>query len=340
MKVSPLPSTPGQSNGAINRSTITLNTGNPKSGIAQKLDAIKQRFTPSQQAPANKQGEIIPPQPSGAATSLPEPNKAISSTPIEAPKTSSADSGKELSPQMTMLARQQQSLRKAQQQLKADQEAWKQEQAKYLQKDILSSDPLKALAEAGITQDRLVELQLNQSSPPSETDILKNEIAELRKQLAGVDDKFTARDKQAYDNAVQVIERDAKLLVNSDPAYETTKALGAEGTKEVVELIKKQFALDGTILDVEDAAKQIEELALEREVQRIQRFQQLAKIKERLAPKTEAPSASEGTESKQSQSSSSASQTHTITNKMGVSRPLTARERAMLAFENAAKRTS
>lgn len=275
----------------------------------------------------------FPAQPSGQApqtpltTSTSEPGHRApdeSSQAQEAPKSQE-------NPQLSMLARQQRALRKAQQDLKAEQEAWKQEQAKYLSRDTLTSDPLKALAEAGISQDRLVELQLNQSSPPSEVETLKQEIAELKKLVAGVDDKFISRDKQAYDSAIKTITRDAELLVNSDPAYETLKALGSEGSNAVVDLIKKQFAIDGTVLDVEDAAKQIEEVATEREYARVSKLMQLAKIKERLAPKTEEIPVTETNKSQQS----SLSQAKTLNNNMGVSRPLTARERAILAFEAA-----
>lgn len=329
-----------------NRPVVQVNTGSIKNSVTQKLDAIKQRFSGTP-APTNKQGEAIPSQPSGAnplanlaSQALDKANAGSLST-SEAAVPPVAKQGEAGSPQMQLLARQQQALRKAQLELKAGQEAWKQEQAKYLSKETLTSDPLKALAEAGISQDRLVELQLNQSSPPSDTDQLKQKIAELEQKLNGVDETFKSRDKQAYDQAVAAIERDAKLLVNSDPAYETIKALGPEGTKEVVELIKKQFALDGSILDVEDAAKQIEELALEREYDRVNKLMQLTKIKQKLAPPVPAAQVTEAEKTKQPQASqpSPSFASQTITNKMAVQRPLTARERAILAFQEAGKKS-
>lgn len=319
------------------RPQVIMSTGSDKSPIAQKLDAIKRRFSgaPEAQAPLNKQGEAIPPVPGqpgqGLASQALDKATSSSITINETTRQPEAPQGIS-SPQLQLLARQQQALRKAQQEFKAQQDAWKQEQAKYLSKETLTSDPLKALAEAGISQDRLVELQLNQSSPPSETQLLQQKIEELEKKLNGVDETFKSRDKQAYDQAVLTIKRDAELLVNSDPAYETIKALGPEGVGEVVELIKKQFAKDGVVLDVESAAKEIEELALEREHARVTKLMQLSKMKQKLAPIAPAPQATEGLQAKQDSSSQP-----TITNKMGVSRPLTARERAILAFEEASK---
>lgn len=333
-----------------NRPVVQVNTGTDKSAIAQKLDAIKQRFSGSSQntpTPINKQGGAIPSQPSGARISGENPLANLASQALDKANTGSLSTSETIpqaeakksetsSPQMQLLARQQQALRKAQLELKAGQDAWKQEQAKYLSKEALTSDPLKALAEAGISQDRLVELQLNQSQPPSDTEQLKQKIAELEQKLNGVDETFKSRDKQAYDQAVAAIERDAKLLVNSDPAYETIKALGPEGTKEVVELIKKQFALDGTILDVEDAAKQIEELALEREYDRVNKLMQLQKIKQKMAPPVPAAQVTEAEKTKQPQASQPSP---SLTNKMAVQRPLTARERAILAFQEAGKKS-
>lgn len=339
MKITPKPTAPGQvGSPAVNRTSLTMNTGSIKSPTMQKLDSIKQRFSLPSPAPLNKQGEAIPPQPSGITPNV--ENKPISTLldTSEASKAPAEATTSPQDPQLQLLARQQRALRKAQQDLKTAQDAWKQEQAKYVPLDKLRTEPLKALSEAGISQDRLVELQLNQGNPPSESELLKAKIAELETKLNGVDETFKSRDKQAYDNAVRTIQRDAELLVNSDPAYETIKALGAEGTNEVVELIKKQFALDGTILDVEDAAKQIEELAAEREYQRVQKFTQLPKLKQKLSPPAPAPSASEGEEAKQSPSSQTTPPT--LTNQMGVSRPLTARERAILAFNQAAKKQS
>lgn len=332
----------------VERPSVKVNTTG-KSAVSAKLDAIKARFSGNPvEAPKNKQGEAIPAQPSGVSPAKAGEQglaqQALDKATAAKPSTSEAKPSSEAtaqtpSPQLQMLAKQQQELRKAQQSFKAEQEAWKQEQAKYVNKESLSSDPLKALAEAGITQDRLVELQLNQSAPPSETELLKQEIAELRKQVAGVDDKFVSRDKQAYDNAVLAIERDVKLLVSTDPAYETIKALGDEGHREVVELIKKQFALDGSVLDVEDAAKQIEELALDREYSRIQKLSQLSKIKQKLAPPVPAVDGSQLEETKQS-SVSQQTPSPTITNSMGINRPLNAREKAIRAFEEAAKKRS
>lgn len=228
----------------------------------------------------------------------------------------------EPSPQLVALLKKERQLRKIQQEFKAEQEAWKTEQASFVNKDLLKSDPLKALAEAGISYEKLTELQLGQIAPDPNQELL-NKIASLEAKLAGVDEQFTKRDTASYNAAVNQIRNDAKLLIDSDAAYETIKATGE--TEAVVDLIRKVFDAEGTILSVEESAKMVEEKLLERKLEEVEKLLTLSKIKTRLAK----PSETEEVKTPQQ-----GQKQITLSNNAAVARPLTARERAIMAFEN------
>jgi hypothetical protein len=94
-----------------------------------------------------------------------------------------------------------------------------------------------------------------------------------------------------------------------------------------VELIRKVFDAEGAILSVEEAAQLVEDKLLEREVERLKALQKLSKVQSRLGKLTE--NSAEASELKQQPVQT------TLSNAGTVSRPLTARERAIMAFESA-----
>ena len=132
--------------------------------------------------------------------------------------------------------------------------------------------------------------------------------------------------QQAYQAAIKQIGRDAQDLVNSDPEFETIKALGQ--TKEVVKLIERTYAKDGIVLSVEEAAKEVEAELVERSL----KAAELRKVKERQAAlnrsKNNAETKPQGTQQQQMK---------TLTNANSSTRPLTARERAIAAMEGRLK---
>lgn len=290
--------------------------------------------TPARTSARQQAGaEQFPAQPSGLTDpSAPAPEPLSQTDTVTGTSTPVAATTEPLSPQFVALAKQERQIRKARQELKAEQDAWQKQQAEFVRKSDLASDPMKSLNEAGITADRLVELQIAQANPDPNQALI-NQIAELKAELAGVKGEFTKRDSQSYTAAKNQIRKDAKLLVDSDPAYETIKTsdemgLGKEsGTDAVVDLIEKVFHAEGIVLPVEEAAKMVEEKALEREFKRLERFRSLSKIKARMEPPAEIPA--EATSLQQQP------QTKTLTNNGAVQRPLTARERAILAVERA-----
>lgn len=258
----------------------------------------------------------IAPPPSGLA---PGAQLAQTDTSIEVPKATEATS-EPVSPQFVALAKQERAIRKARIELEAQQAAWKREREGFVSKEQLKADALKTLSEVGISYDQLVESQLNQT-PPDPNQPLLDKIAELEKKLAGVDERFESQTKSSYDAAVNQIRKDATLLVDSDAAFETIKATGQ--TEQIVDLIKKVFDAEGEVLPVEEAAKLIEEKLVEAEYKRFETLSKLSKIKARMQPPTESDEAT----SLQSQPT-----TTTLSNKGASQRPLTARDRAILAF--------
>lgn len=252
------------------------------------------------------------------------------------PKTTEAPS-QSLSPQSEALARREIQLRKAQQKLKADQVAWEQEQAKYIPKDKLSSDTLKVLAEAGITADKLVELQINQATSQDPQQVLLNRIADLESKLNGITDPengtLAQRDKAAYEQVLKQIGSDAKLLVDSDPAFGTIRSEGK--TNDVVELITSIFEAEGEILDVEEAAKLVEDKLVENLSQQYERLSKYDKIQAKLRKPAE--NLEEATLPQQS-AQPHKSQVTTLTNTGSSQKPLTPYQRAVLQAQAAIDR--
>lgn len=257
---------------------------------------------------------------------------------VETPKAPAEANSDTLSPQAEVLARKELQLRKAQRDLKAREEALKQREAEFIPKSRLTSETLKVLSEAGITPDKLVELQINQASAQDPQQVLLNRIADLEAKLQGITDPengtLAQRDKAAYDQAVKQIRSDVKLLVDSNPSYETIKSEGQ--TEEVVKLITAVFDEEGEILDVEEAANLIEEKLTDRLVKQYEKMSKYSKIKSKFGQASETPEANAV-----QQTQETTPQVNTLTNAGASQRPLTPRERAILKVQeaiNAAKR--
>jgi hypothetical protein len=269
----------------------------------------------------------IAPPPSGLASgheAAPSPNTV--ETPEKAPEANSEP----LSPQYVALARKERQLRKAQQEFKAAQDAWKQDQANYIPKNRLTSETLKVLAEAGITPDKLVELQINQASSQDPNQALIDKIGNLEKQLKDLTDPengtLAQRDKQAYEGVVSQIGKDVQLLVDSDPRFGTIKSEG--NTKDVVDLITGVFEQEDIILDVEEAAQLVEDKLVSKLIQQYERISKYEKIKAKLGKAAEQPEANN-----EQQPQSNRPLINTLTNAGASQRPLSARDKAVLKVQ-------
>lgn len=250
------------------------------------------------------------------------------------PKAETKAAEEPLSSQYAILARKEKMLRQREQQLRTREAELKAKDApiapptpsfdesKYVNKDRLTQDPFTVLTELGLTYDQLTEMALN--GPKPQEIALMNQIKSLESKIAEIEGKtqksFEDREVQQRQQVVAQLTNDTKRLVSSDPNFEMIQAERAE--KEVVKLIEKTFDEDGILLSVEEAAQQVEDYLVERAL----RIAKAKKIQQKLAPAPAVPEKSMTEDSKQPQ-------LKTLTNSVASSRKLTARERALLAFE-------
>lgn len=183
-------------------------------------------------------------------------------------------------------ARKERQIRKMQQELQTERQSWKTKLAEYetgyVPKSRLKEDPWSVLSEAGVDYNTLTEQILNQ--PNMNDPATKAMLAKIK----ALEDKQNAAEKasadantQQYQQALKQIGLEAKMLVDSDPEYETIKAMGMYDA--VTELIEKDFNDTGILKDVSEAAKEVEAYLVEEGY----KMAQLSKIQSRLKPKTE-----------------------------------------------------
>jgi len=158
----------------------------------------------------------------------------------------------------------------------------------------------------------------------SELKALKDEIKALKGETENNKKSFEEQQTAQRTQAIKQITSDVTNLVKSDPQFEAIRQ--TRSVKDVVELIEKTFDEDGIYLSVEDAASQVEEYLVEESL----KLAKLKKIQQRMQQSQQAAT-KPSTDPKQQQ------QMKTLTNSVNSSRPLTARERALLAFENKLK---
>lgn len=217
--------------------------------------------------------------------------------------------------------------------LKAKEEEYK---SGYFNKAEFSKDPWKYLAEAGITYDQLTEMALTQQSVPPQ---VMSQIQKLEKQLQEEREerkKYEENSKKsqeeaqsnAYKQAVEALKRDASSLVKDNPEFELVAS--TDSVQDVVTLIEETFKEEGILLSVEEAAAEVEKY-LEEEALKLAK---LKKIQSKLQPtqsKTEEGKVEVKFQAKQPQMK-------TLTNSIGQEKPLTARERAILAMKGDLKK--
>ncbi len=275
------------------------------------------------------------------------------------PEDKPAESKDPLSSQYAVLARKEKALRaKVQQQdaaIKAREDALKQREeallAKdnqykqgYVSKEDFQKNPWKYLAESGISYDQITEMALNQSKADPH---MTAKMEALEAKLAAQEEAFKKRDEEfnrkqeetqtaAYKQALKAIERNVSTLVKDNPEYELIANTGS--VQDVVELIEDVYKNGmgdeypaGTVLDDDTAAKMVEEY-LEEEALKLSKLKKIQSKLQIPGTKTVTFKESEAnTGSKQPQ------QMKTLTNAVGVQKPLTARERAILAMRGELK---
>jgi hypothetical protein len=320
--------------------SITQPTGAKSIAQVSARDRAIQMLTAqqSQQAPVQnptnvapeEMSAIVPKQQDSGQSAKDESQVPVANEASKAPE-------EPISSQYAVLARKDKALRLRDQQLKqkeaalrAQEEALKAkpvapsiDESKYISRDNLLKDPIRTLLDMGLTYDQLTEAAVN--GPSQENMSLQNELRAMREELKALKGETESTKKSFEENqnlqrqqAEKQIKSDVSRLVQLDPSFEMIKATGSVG--DVVELITKTFDEDGILLTVEDAAAQVEEYLAEEAI----KLARLNKIQQKLQPKVAQQTLTSQTQQQQ---------VKTLTSNMTNSRPLSARDRAILAAE-------
>jgi hypothetical protein len=251
--------------------------------------------------------------------------------------------------QYAKIARQEQALRaKAQAQeakLKAREEALAAREAQLTAtpsqptqgytKDEIKARALDILAESGVSYEELTQQIINQQPRDprvsAEMEMLKAEIKALREENQKTVKTIEEREQQTYRTAISQLTNEATTLVNSDPEFETIKATGS--VKDVVDLIEQTLREEGRVMTVEEACRETEDYLLEQLTGYASKIQKIQKRLQAGQPKPQVEQPKPVAEQKQVQQPTM----KTLTNATSSSRPLSARERAILAMEGRLK---
>lgn len=339
------------------RALAILSGGSPKPSNAQPEAVLNPSKVSVEELPAIK-SKLEEEQQPHSPTVLETSQIDTSETPVEAQAAVEASkpeakAEEPISSQYAQLARKERAMRQQAQDIKAKELALKAREdaiaAKEAPKPVdpqaafkakFDKDPLGAMAEMGYTWDQLTERAL-EAPDPKETKLLQH-ISKLEarlEELAQGQEKtvksFEQQQQDSYKQAVSQIKMEAKKLVYTDPNFETIKAAGS--VDDVVELIESTFKdgmggdhPPGTLLSVQEAAQLVEDYLVEEAV----KLAKLKKIQDKIKPvsapaATAKPSAESSTKQPQP--------VRTLTNAQTSSRPLSARERAILAFKGEKK---
>ncbi len=292
-------------------------------------EPVEEETTPAEGQPTTDEGQ--------AASAAPE-----------APKAESKEDP--LSTQYAVLARKEKALRaKVQTQdaaikakeaeIAAREAAIKAKEAEYEQgyisKDKLKSDAWSTLQDLGVSYDDVTQQALASPQDPAARAYIARLEAKYEAKFKALEEKHSAFEtssqeaqKQQYQQALNQIRSDAKQLVTREAdAYEMIA--NTDSIDDVVDLIERTFKEEGRVMTVDEAATEVENYLAEQAY----KLAQTKKIQSRFKPaasKTDAAAPkSEPTSAKQPQK--------TLTNTMGAQRPLTAKERAILAFKGEKK---
>ncbi len=249
----------------------------------------------------------------------------------EAPQTTAPETN-DLSTKFAHLARKTKAFREEQRKFQTERDAWKAQEGKYQSavglEQRLTQDPLGVLAERGITQDQLTALLVNQANPQEANMVfqLQQQNKELMAKIESINKRFEDNENGAVEQAYRQIENDTKILVSSDESnYEMISKAGEDGIQAVKALIKVMWDEDQVLMSVQDAAEQVEQELLERSIA----LASANKVKAKLSPP--APVA----DPKQQPIPGKSQPTRTLNSQAAqpTSKPMSAKERAILAFK-------
>lgn len=264
---------------------------------------------------------------------------------------------KQLSPKWAEVVRREKMVRERQRQMEAQKKAWEEERLKkeeeyktsYIPKSRLKDNFLEAAYEAGLTQDQLVNMILNgQPQVDPTVRALQQELEQIKTRQQKALEEQEAQTKKNYDDAISRIRSSVEQLVTSSDEYDTIREYGDEGREAVVSLIEQTYKEEGRVLSEAEACKKVEDYLIDQGL----KFSSFKKVKARLTPQEaqeiieeaskleeKNPASFKVTPKKtpvpQEKNLQNQNPIKTLTNAgtPSTSRPLSPRERAILAFE-------
>lgn len=272
--------------------------------------------------------EVLPP-----AEALEEPSPEAAPEPVSStPDTGEAtvEATQPLSPQFAALAKQKRAFQ-------LEKAAFEKEKAEFSSRnqdgsgEILSrlkSQPLSVLQEQGILDNpefynSLTERIMDPSQGirtevQSTIQALREEIKALKE---GVDKNFQTREEQQEQAALTEMSYEAESLAKEGDAYELIRSEGDAGIERVLRLIHSTYKKTGRVLGVKEAMDHVESEYLSK----AEKLAQLKKVQGKLQPSAPPLQPQQR-------------QMRTLTARDSVSAPMTAKQRAIAAFQGNLKR--
>jgi hypothetical protein len=223
------------------------------------------------------------------------------------------EASKPLSPQFAALAKQRRALQVKERELQEREKALSAKpstQEGQIDLARLKSEPLSVLLEAGVTYEQLTEAILaDQNGNSSQLRALEAKIAALEE---GVDKKLTDREQAQRQAAIAEMQREAQGLVAEGEDFELVRE--TRSLPKVINLIEKTYDETGEVMSVREALKLFEDELVER----YSKLANLQKVQSKLAPQalTQRP----------------AGQMRTLTARDTAVPPMSAKQRAIAAF--------
>ncbi len=207
--------------------------------------------------------------------------------------------------------------------------------SKYVSIEQFKADPLRVMADTGLSYDELTQQLLNQSprDPRTEATIsrLEAKIKAMEDAIDNSQKSYSENQQQAYQAAVRQIQTDVTQLVKSDPTFETIKATNS--VKDVVQLIEETYKKDGVLMTVEEAAQEVEDYL----VDQLTKYANIGKIKQRVSANASKSQSQAPVKTQAATAPKQPQPMKTLTNATSSQRTLSAKERAILAFKGELK---
>lgn len=225
---------------------------------------------------------------------------------------------KPLSPQLAAIAKQKRALQLERQELEREKASLKQSPTQGAGVDAarLKSDPLGVLLEAGVTYEQLTEAVLSRQND-SPTYAMEQKIKALEESL---EKKFTDRDQRDRQQVLAEMGREAKQIIAEGDDFELVRERKA--IPKALKLVEAIYDRDGDIIDIREALRLVEEELFKE----IEPLAKLNKMQRAFAP---APAP---------QPTQQHRQMRTLTNRDTASIPMSAKARALAAFNGTLKR--